>query len=228
MRLPDGAFPAASARARRCASETSAALRLRAWICTACGPPGVSFWRRLASISPRSSSRVTTYTIAEAITTAAATAPAASRIMRRRKLISPPPSRGLQQRSSSRGLQHVADPAHGVHESRLAAGLGLAAQVADVDLERVGGGAEVIAPHAVEDRGARQHLARMAHQQFEQQELGARELERALAAARLVRARVELEVLEAQHLLVALPAGAPQERAQPRDQLLAREGLGEV
>ena len=43
--------------------------------------------------------------------------------------------------------------------ARLAAGLGLAAQVADVDVERVRGRAEVVAPHALEDDRPREHLA---------------------------------------------------------------------
>jgi hypothetical protein len=68
----------------------------------------------------------------------------------------------------------------------------------------------------------------VAHQHLEQQELSAGQLQRALAAARLVGQRVELEVLEAQNLLVALPAGAPQQRAQAGDQLLASERLCQV
>ena len=89
----------ASVRARRRASRRSAAVRALSWICTDCGAPGVTFWRRLVSIWPRSSLRVTTYTIAEAITTAAATAPAASRIMRRRKLTAAAPSARSRRRA---------------------------------------------------------------------------------------------------------------------------------
>ena len=43
-----------------------------------------------------------------------------------------------------------------------------------------------------------------------------------------MRERVELEVLIAQEPVVTLPARAPQQGAQPGDQLLAGEGLGEV
>ena len=49
-----------------------------------------------------------------------------------------------------------------------AARLGLAAQVADVDVERVRAEAEVVAPDALEDDRAGQHLARVAQEQLEQ------------------------------------------------------------
>ena len=68
----------------------------------------------------------------------------------------------------------------------------------------------------------------MAHEQLQQQELRARQLERTSRAARLVRERIELEVLEAQGLAVALPAGAAQQRTQSGDQLLAGERLDQV
>ena len=57
-------------------------------------------------------------------------------------------------------LQHVADAAHRVDQPRLALGLGLAAQVADVDLEGVRGRREVVAPDLLEDERAVQHPAR--------------------------------------------------------------------
>src|SRR5262249_53888440 len=147
----------------------------------------------------------------------------------RRRMRSRPPPRPLRQRggppageSSSLGRsEDVAHAAHRMHDPRLAAGLGLAAQVADVDLERVRGRTEVIAPNAVEDRPPGEYLAGMAEQQFEQQELRAGELDAALAAPCLMRRGVELEVFETQHPLIALPAGPPQQRSQPGDELLA-------
>ena len=69
----------------------------------------------------------------------------------------------------------------------------------------------------------------MAQQQLEQQELGTRELDRAAAAADLVRLRLELDVGEAQHLAVHAAAGAaPQQGAQPREQFVERERLHQV
>ena len=96
-----------------------------------------------------------------------------------------------QRQRAHQSLQHVADAAHGVQEPRLAALLGLAAQVAHVDAERVRARAEVVAPHALEDLRARQHLARVLEEQRQQLELGARELELARAAPRLPGAAVE-------------------------------------
>src|SRR6266567_972740 len=84
--------------------------------------------------------------------------------------------------SRGRLTQRIADAAHGVDQARLALRLGLATEVADVHLERVGGGREVEAPDLLEDLRARQHLAGVAHQQFEQVELGAGQAHRALAA----------------------------------------------
>src|SRR6188768_272435 len=70
--------------------------------------------------------------------------------------------------SSRRGLtQDVADAAHGVDEPRLPVGLGLATQVADVDLEGVAGGREVESPHLFEDATAGQHPTRIGDQHLE-------------------------------------------------------------
>ena len=52
--------------------------------------------------------------------------------------------------------------------------------------------------------------------------------EQATIAAHLVRERIELEILETKQPLIALPARASQQRAQTRNQLLARERLGEI
>ena len=153
----------------------------------------------------------------DASTTAIATAAAETSVMRRRK-------------RHGRAAQHVADAAHGVQQARLLADLGLASQVAHVHAERVGARAEVVAPDVLEDRRAGEHLTRMAHEHLEQQELGPRELEHALAAPRLVRAQVEAQILERERLTrhVVLLAGAPQQRAYAREQLAQCERLDEV
>src|SRR3954467_9434655 len=131
--------------------------------------------------------------------------------------------------SGRRLPQDVADAADGVDEAGLALGLGLAAQVADVDLEGVAGGREVVAPDVLEDAAAREHAARVRHEQLEQRELGAGEADRALAAADLAGDGVEGEVAEAQRLgvggagLVGHPP--PQQGPQPGEELLERERL---
>ncbi len=89
--------------------------------------------------------------------------------------------------------------------------------------------AEVIPPHVLEDRRAGEHLARVAQEHLEQQELGAGERQRALAAPRLVREQIEAQILERERrLLFVLGARAPQQRAHAREQLAQRERLDEV
>ena len=95
---------------------------------------------------------------------------------------------------ATRFTKRVPDPAHRLDQPRLAALLGLAAQVADVDLERVRARAEVVPPDRLEELGAAEHEARVAHQVLEQRELGLGELDRPLASVNLAGGRVESEV----------------------------------
>ena len=70
-------------------------------------------------------------------------------------------------------------------------------------------------------------LARMAHQELEQLELAAREVEHALAAVGAAPARIEPQVADLERL--ALDGGlAAQQRLHARDHLLHREGLDDV
>src|SRR5204863_5826661 len=78
--------------------------------------------------------------------------------------------------------QDVPDAAHGLDEPRLAVRLGLAAEIPDENLERVRVGPEVVAPDPLEDHPPRQDDAWIAGEELQQRELGAGELERALAA----------------------------------------------
>src|SRR5206468_7795194 len=98
----------------------------------------------------------------------------------------------------------------GVDEPLLAVRLELAAQVADVDVERVRVGPEVVAPDLLEDHVAREHTLRVREEQLEQLVLGARERDLARSASRGHRVAVELEVLEAQGA-----AGLPGLRVAP-------------
>src|SRR3990172_9806479 len=75
-------------------------------------------------------------------------------------------------RCTARGLrrlpQYVAHTAHGVQQPLLATCLSLLTQITDIDLDNVAFTAEVVAPYPVEDHLARQHLARMSHEEIEQ------------------------------------------------------------
>ena len=84
----------------------------------------------------------------------------------------------------------------------LAPALGLAAQVADVDGQRIGPRVEVVAPDPVEDDLAGEDLAGVAQQELEEVELDPGQGERAVSPAGLAGSRVELQIGEAQDLTV--------------------------
>src|SRR4051812_11659894 len=171
----------------------------------------------------KSSCFATTQTTADAAATVIAIASATSSVRRVRKLIS---FRLRRAYGSWLFAQRVPDAANGVQQPRLAALFELPPQVADVDPERVRGRAEVVAPHALVDLRARQHLTGVAHEELEEVELGACQLQAALAAVRLARRRVDEHVGEAERS-VARP-GASQQRAHAGTQLLDRERLDEI
>ena len=62
----------------------------------------------------------------------------------------------------------IQNPTTAVAEARLAALLGLAAQVAHVDAERVRGRAEVVAPDVLEQLRSAQHHAGVGEEQLQQ------------------------------------------------------------
>src|SRR6478672_1783646 len=80
--------------------------------------------------------------------------------------------------------ERVADEPHRLDQRR-AERIELLAQVADVGLDDVRVAAEVVVPHVVEDLALCQHPARIQHQEPEQLELGAGELDRLVATAHL-------------------------------------------
>src|SRR5204862_7276098 len=157
------------------------------------------------------------YITGETATTTSATAAATTSARRARKL--------MEKRSFL--TQGVADAADGLNQPRSAAGFRLAPQIPDIDVERVRARAEVVAPHAPEDEAARQHLARVAEEQFKQRELGSRELDRLGPARHFACAEIELEVGEAQDACVRLGCSS-QERAETGEQLVEHERLDEV
>src|SRR5581483_3361477 len=123
--------------------------------------------------------------------------------------------------------EHVARAPLGVEEAGLAALLELAAQVRDEDVDRVRHRRRVVAPHLLEQALARDHEPLVSHQVLEQLELAVRELDLALPAPDLAGVRVEHQVADHERRAAARRP-APHERAQPRQQLLALEGLDEV
>src|SRR3712207_5919816 len=139
--------------------------------------------------------------------------------------VRPADSRARRQRIGRRSsTQNVPRSADGVQQARLAAGLELAPQVGDEDLDGVRLREGVIAPDLVEQALTRDDDALVAHEVLEQLELALGELDVAPAAPDLVRVGVELEV---SHDERGRPAGraAAQQRAHAREQLLAVERL---
>src|SRR5690606_37362673 len=123
----------------------------------------------------------------------------------------------------------VANAADCVDQPRLTSLLGLAPQVADIDLEGVRGGRKVVPPYLLQDPLPGQHLAWVPQQQFEQRELGAGQPDLAIAAVHLAGGRVERQVGQRQGSgLVSARGRTAQQRAQPREQLLEGERLREV
>src|SRR5690625_816783 len=90
-----------------------------------------------------------------------------------------------------RGLaQHVTHPAHRVDQAVLSLPLRLPSEVADVHLEGVARGREVVPPHLREDVAAGQHPPGMMHEQLEKGERGAGELEATFTADDLAGGRM--------------------------------------
>src|SRR3954454_20251243 len=81
-----------------------------------------------------------------------------------------PPSEFGKKRSGF--TYRVAHPAHGVDQGRSARRGELAAQVADVDREVLGGGTDDVAPDARGPRGVVEYDALVADHQLQQDELG--------------------------------------------------------
>src|SRR5437588_5201726 len=113
-------------------------------------------------------------------------------------------------------------------QPRFAFGLELAAQVADVDVERIRGVAEVVAPYALVDERAWKHLAGVAHVELEQVRLSRRQLEAAGASSCVHRAEVEAEVGETEDVCRLLLERPAKERAQSGEEFLERERLRQV
>src|SRR3954469_2504875 len=123
--------------------------------------------------------------------------------------------------------EHVSRAADGVQHARLAAGLELAAEVGDEDLDRVRRRERVVAPDLLEEALARHDDALVAHEVLEQLELALGELDGAVAARDLVRVRVQGEVGDDERRAAARRSAA-QQGAQAGEQLLALERLDEV
>src|SRR5947209_17995576 len=92
--------------------------------------------------------------------------------------------------------KHVTHPTNGVDQSRLAVGLGLAAQVTDVHLERITRRREIETPHLLENAAARQYPSRIGDQHLQQSEFGAGKADLPLPAGHFAGYRIKAQVRE--------------------------------
>ena len=188
-------------RPRRPARRTRRAARARRGRRAGWPRSSLHAWSSEASTSSSRRVLVARYDTTPTEIVVAAAIAARARAMRQRRLMRL--TRGCRRRLAGR----VPDAADGLDQPRLALGLGLAAQVADVDGEVLGVGAEVVVPDAVVDRRVVEDDALVAHEQLEQVELGLRQVQLAGAAPRPPRRRVEAEVGELHRLGVGVGLG---------------------
>ena len=66
-----------------------------------------------------------------------------------------------------RCAQYIADSAYGVNHRLLESLVDLLAQSADMDIDHVGLGIEMIVPHSLQEHRARNNVSRVAHQVLE-------------------------------------------------------------
>jgi hypothetical protein len=85
---------------------------------------------------------------------------------------------------------------YGVNHPGAAGGFQLAAEVPDVDPQRVPGQGEVVTPHAVIDQLRGQHATRVEQEELQELILRSRQLDRSLANVDSVRIGIELKVAE--------------------------------
>ena len=135
---------------------------------------------------------------------------------------------GAVTRRGRRRLAHaVPDAANGLDQLLPVAAVDLLAQRVDVHVDDVGREIERVLPDARLDLGARDHLAAPPQEQLEERALAHRQPHGLPAAHDLARLGVVREVVEREGPGLD-DLGAPQERADARQQLPEREGLDQV
>src|SRR5665647_1919970 len=179
--------------------------------------PRAAPWMSLRTVRYMNTLETTTSTITSVTNSSA-------RRMRARAKTS---GRVLSDTGSPAVAEHVADPAHRLEPARPSGRIDLAPQPADVHVDDVREGVELVIPGVVEDVIAAQHAARVAHEQLEEAELLGAQSERVTAQASFTPRRIEAEYADRERGRQGV-ARPPQQRPQPRQQLLEGERLHEV
>src|SRR5215475_8815297 len=132
-----------------------------------------------------------------------------------------------ERRVLARSTDAEPDAANGVNERIGLAVVDLAADPSDIDVDDVGGGVEVEIPYVLQQHGARDDLALVAHEIFEDLEFPRQELDVAAAAAHRPRYEIHLEIADAQHRLLHDGGAASRQRFDPREQFGESKGFDE-
>src|SRR5690606_12497203 len=130
--------------------------------------------------------------------------------------------------SRLRGLEHVAEAALGLDHRLGQVLVDLAAQVGDVALDDARVAVEVVLPHVVEDLRLRQHPVGVEHEVTQQLELGGGELDGHISHGHLAGVLIHRELAGADDGVFFVLHPAAQDRLDARDDLVEREGLGDV
>ena len=101
----------------------------------------------------------------------------------------------LMQRQPLEGFSNdIPGTSYRADQRREARWIDLFAQTADVHVDQVGAGVEVITPDFLEDHHAREDLPGVTHQEFQQLVFGGQQAQRLLGAAGFAADQVEFEV----------------------------------
>ena len=120
-------------------------------------------------------------------------------------------------------VQHVADAAHGVDHLDRKLVVDFAAQVADVNVHDVGEPVVIHVPNVLDDHGAAERAAAIAHQVFEDAEFLGRQLDVFVGARHFAADAIERQVAHLQPFRRGLAAA--QKRPHARQQFDERERL---
>src|SRR5262249_52382486 len=120
------------------------------------------------------------------------------------------------------------DSAHRMDERVGLPAVDFSAESPDIDVDDVGGGIKVNVPYVLQQHCARDDLAFIAHQTFEDLVFSRQQIDGAAAAARCARHEVELEIADSKYSLLHHGGAAPGERLDPRQKFHEGEWLDQV
>src|SRR5438105_3621933 len=131
-------------------------------------------------------------------------------------------------RVSARSTEAIPDAANGMDQRIGLAVVDLAAHPPDIDVDDVGRRIEMQVPDVLQQHGARDDAAFIAHQIFQQLELAGQQIDFVAAAARRAVDQVDREVADPQDGLLGDDVAAPAQRLDARQQFDKGERLDQI